>query len=119
MPEYLISQRDPRGERSEQMAAVKAAYIYNMQYGFPVTAGPDDGNGPSGHWQLRAIEEQERIRLNLLALRRKGKWDFVKNSSRSRPASSPPWCTRPTSAGFWTTSCPCRVSARTPIGSLP
>ena len=77
MPDYLISQHDPRGERSEQMAAVKAAYTYDMQYGFPVAAGPADGNGPSAHWQLRAVEEQERIRLNLLALRRKGKWDFV------------------------------------------
>src|SRR5690242_1902611 len=77
MPDYLISQHDPRGERSEQMAAVKAAYTYDLQYGFPVAAGPADGNGPSAHWQLRAVEEQERIRLNLLALKRKGKWDFV------------------------------------------
>ena len=77
MPEYLISQNDPRGERAEQMAAVKAAHTYNMEYGFPVAAGPDDGNGPSAAWQLKAVEEQERIRLNLLNLRRRGKWDFV------------------------------------------
>jgi hypothetical protein len=30
VPDYLISQHDPRGERSEQMAAVKAAYTYDM-----------------------------------------------------------------------------------------
>ena len=48
-----------------------------MEYGFPVAAGPDDGNGPSAAWQLKAVEEQERIRLNLLNLRRRGKWDFV------------------------------------------
>ena len=72
-----ISQNDPRGERAEQMAAVKAAHTYNMEYGFPVAAGPDDGNGPSVAWQLKAVEEQERIRLNLLNLRRRGKWDFV------------------------------------------
>ena len=77
MPEYLISQHDPRGERAEQMAAVKAAHTYNLEYGFPVAAGPDDGNGPSAAWQLKAVEEQERIRLNLLNLRRRGKWDFV------------------------------------------
>jgi arachidonate 15-lipoxygenase len=77
MPEYVISQNDPRGERAEQMAAVKAAHTYNMEYGFPVAAGPDDGNGPSTHWQLKAVEEQERIRLNLLNLRRRGEWDFV------------------------------------------
>ena len=28
MPEYLISQHDPRGERTEQLAAVKAAHTY-------------------------------------------------------------------------------------------
>lgn len=77
MPEYLISQNDPRGERAEQMAAVKAAHTYNLEYGFPVAAGPDDGNGPSKAWQLKAVEEQERIRLNLLNLRRRGQWDFV------------------------------------------
>ena len=54
MPEYLISQNDPRGERAEQMAAVKAAHTYNLEYGFPVAAGPGDGNGPSTAWQLKA-----------------------------------------------------------------
>ncbi|MFD4599231.1 lipoxygenase family protein [Streptomyces sp. NPDC058464] len=77
MPEYLISQNDPRRERPEQMAAVKAAHTYDKAYGFPVAAGADDGNGPSAAWQLKAVEEQERIRLNLLNLRRRGKWDFV------------------------------------------
>jgi arachidonate 15-lipoxygenase len=76
VPEYLISQRDPRGERTEQLAAVKAAHTYNMEYGFPVSTGPDD-NGPSRSWQLKAIEEQELIRANLVAMRRHGKWDFV------------------------------------------
>ena len=42
MPEYIISQRDPRGERTEQLAAVKAAHTYNMEYGFPVSTGPDE-----------------------------------------------------------------------------
>ena len=57
MPEYLISQHDPRGERPEQLAAVKAAHTYNVEYGFPVSAGPDDGNGPGLSWQLKALEE--------------------------------------------------------------
>ena len=77
MPEYIISQRDPRGERTEQLAAVKAAHTYNLEYGFPVAAGPDDGNGPSTSWQLKAVEEQELIRANLVAMRRRGRWDFV------------------------------------------
>ena len=77
MPEYLISQRDPRGERAEQLAAVKAAHTYNMEYGFPVAAGADDDNGPSRSWRLKAAREQERIRLNLVEMRRRGRWDFV------------------------------------------
>ena len=55
MPEYIISQRDPRGERTEQLAAVKAAHTYNMEYGFPVSTGPDE-NGPSKPWRLKAVE---------------------------------------------------------------
>ena len=77
MPEYLISQDDSRGERPEQLAAVRAAHTYNLALGFPVSAGPDDGNAAGLSWQLKALEEQERIRLNLLALRRRGRWDFV------------------------------------------
>ena len=77
MPEYLISQHDPRGERTEQLAAVKAAHTYNLEYGFPVAAGVDDGNGPSRSWRLKAAREQERIRLNLVEMRRRGRWDFV------------------------------------------
>ena len=76
MPEYIISQRDPRGERTEQLAAVKAAHTYNMEYGFPVSTGPDD-NGPSRPWRLKAVEEQELIRANLVAMRHHGRWDFV------------------------------------------
>jgi arachidonate 15-lipoxygenase len=76
MPEYLISQHDPRGERSEQLAAVAATHSYNLEYGFPVTAGPDV-NGPSLSWQLKALEQQALIRANLVALRHRGRWDFV------------------------------------------
>jgi len=76
VPEYIISQRDPRGERTEQLAAVKAAHTYNMEYGFPVSTGPDD-NGPSRSWRLKAVEEQELIRANLVAMRHHGRWNFV------------------------------------------
>ncbi len=76
MPEYRISQHDPREDRAEQLAAVRAGHTYNLELGFPVSAGPDD-NSPTLSWQLKALEEQERIRLNLLALRRRGSWDFV------------------------------------------
>ena len=76
MPEYIISQRDPRGERTEQLAAVKAAHTYNMEYGFPVSTGPDE-NGPSKPWRLKAVEEQELIRANLIAMRHHGRWNFV------------------------------------------
>jgi len=76
VPEYIISQRDPRGERTEQLAAVKAAHTYNMEYGFPVSIGPDE-NGPSKPWRLKAVEEQELIRANLVAMRHHGRWNFV------------------------------------------
>ena len=76
MPEYIISQRDPRGERTEQLAAVKAAHAYNVEYGFPVSTGPDD-NGPSKPWRLKAVEEQELIRANLVAMKHHGSWNFV------------------------------------------
>jgi arachidonate 15-lipoxygenase len=76
VPEYIISQRDPRGERTEQLAAVKAAHTYNMEYGFPVSTGPDE-NGPSKPWRLKAVEEQELIRANLIAMRHHGRWNFV------------------------------------------
>ena len=77
MPEYLISQRDPRSERTEQLAAFKTAHTYNVEYGFPVAAGLDDGNGPSRSWALKGTMEQERIRLNLVEMRRRGRWEFV------------------------------------------
>ena len=67
------------------MAVVKAAHTYNMEYGFPVAAGPDDGNGPSAAWRLKAVEEQERIRLNLVNLRRRGEWDFVNHPQPLAP----------------------------------
>jgi arachidonate 15-lipoxygenase len=60
----------------EQLAAVRQAHTYNMEHGFPVSTGPD-ANGPSAAWQLKAVGEQELIRGNLLALKRRGKWDFV------------------------------------------
>src|SRR4051794_27791179 len=74
--EYLIPQHDSRGERAEQLAGVRAGYTYNLEFGFPVSAGPDE-NGPGLSWQLKALEEQERIRLNLRALQLRGRWNFV------------------------------------------
>jgi hypothetical protein len=37
--DYLISQRDERVERAEQVAAVRQAYGSNLEMGFPVVAG--------------------------------------------------------------------------------
>jgi len=34
---YLISQHDPRGERADQLAAVRDEYRYTMDFGFPVS----------------------------------------------------------------------------------
>ena len=69
-------------------------------------AASNCGNGPSAAWQLEAVEEQERIRLNLLNLRHRGKWDFVNELQPWAPRRLATTCTRRTSAGFWTSSCP-------------
>ena len=119
MPEYLISQNDPRGERAEQMAAVKAAHTYNLEYGFPVAAGADDGNGPSAAWQLKAVEEQERIRLNLLNLRRRGKWDFVNELQPLAPRRLATMVHENDVGGLLDYFMPAPGPARTRIRSIP
>jgi arachidonate 15-lipoxygenase len=77
LSDYLISQHDPRGERADQLAAVRSEYRYTMDLGFPVssTLGADHEPGPA--WQLKALAKQEELRLNLLRLKRQGKWNFV------------------------------------------
>ncbi|MGO1052619.1 lipoxygenase family protein [Crossiella sp. CA198] len=77
MADYLISHRDQRADRADQVAAVRATYRYNLELGFPVAAGGGEQDAPSSRWRLRALEQQERLRLNLRMLRRQGKWNFV------------------------------------------
>ena len=77
MVDYLISQRDERAERAEQVAAVRETYGYNMEMGFPVAAGTTEDDGPALRWQIKSLEAQERLRMNLRVLKRRGKWNFV------------------------------------------
>ena len=77
MPEYLISQHDPRGERADQLAAVRREYRYTMDFGFPVSSTLGVEHEPVAAWQLKALAKQEDVRLNLLRLKRHGKWNFV------------------------------------------
>ena len=77
MPEYLISQHDPRGERADQLAAVRREYRYTMDLGFPVSSTLGADQEPVPGWQLKALAKQEELRLNLLRLKRQGKWNFV------------------------------------------
>ncbi|MFD8500918.1 lipoxygenase family protein [Amycolatopsis sp. NPDC059657] len=77
MTEYLISQHDGRAERAEQLAAVRAGYTYNLELGFPVSSGMRDEDAPERPWQLKALETQEKVRLNLRVLKRRGQWNFV------------------------------------------
>ncbi|MFC4944713.1 lipoxygenase family protein [Pseudonocardia sp. GCM10023141] len=77
MPEYLISQNDPRGERGEQLAELRGEYRYNMDFGFPVSAAMGDADEPVLGWQVKALAKQEETRLNLLRLKRHGRWNFV------------------------------------------
>ena len=77
MPDYLISQHDPRGERADQLAAVRREYRYSMDFGFPVSSTLGAEHEPAPAWQLKALAKQEELRLNLLRLKRQGKWNFV------------------------------------------
>lgn len=77
MPVYLISQHDARGERADQLAAVRREYRYTMDFGFPVSSTLGADQEPVAGWQLKALAKQEELRLNLLRLKRQGKWNFV------------------------------------------
>jgi arachidonate 15-lipoxygenase len=77
MAEYLISQDDPRVERAEQLAALRGTYRYAMDYGFPVSAEMQEEDSSSGAFRRKALTVQEGIRLNLQALKRRGRWNFV------------------------------------------
>jgi len=77
LPDYLISQHDPRGERADQLAAVRREYRYSMDFGFPVSATLGADHEPAPAWQLKALAKQEELRLNLLRLKRQGRWNFV------------------------------------------
>jgi arachidonate 15-lipoxygenase len=75
--DYLIPQHDGRAERAEQLAVVRAGYKYNMDLGFPVSAGMREEDEPTVSWQVKALAEQERQRLNLRLMQRRGKWNFI------------------------------------------
>jgi arachidonate 15-lipoxygenase len=77
MSSYLIPQRDGRPGRAEQLAAVRSAYGYRLDHGFPVAAELRDEDQPSLRWQVKSLEVQERLRLNLRMLKRRGRWNFV------------------------------------------
>lgn len=77
MTDYLLPQHDDRTERAEQLAIVRAGYKYNMDFGFPVSAGMRDEDEPALSWQVKALAEQERQRLNLRMMQRRGRWKFV------------------------------------------
>jgi arachidonate 15-lipoxygenase len=74
---YLLSQHDPRPERAEQLKAAREHYAYDMRYGFAVSAGEAVEDRPSAAWRAKTLAIQEKIRLNLLALKQRGQWNFV------------------------------------------
>lgn len=77
MAEYLLPQHDGRVERAEQLEIVRKTYSYNMDMGFPVAAGTQDDDAPALRWRIEALALQEKMRLNLRLLKRRGKWNFV------------------------------------------
>jgi arachidonate 15-lipoxygenase len=75
--EYLLPQRDTRSERAEELTRARSTYGYNQKLGFPLIASKIDDNTAGHAWQLKTFEVQEKIRLSLLALQRRGGWDFI------------------------------------------
>ncbi|MCW2506760.1 MAG: Lipoxygenase [Actinomycetia bacterium] len=74
---YLLSHRDPRPERADQLAEVRKVYGYRLDHGFPVASELREDDQPAVRWQLRSLEVQQRMRLNLRVLRQRGRWNFV------------------------------------------
>jgi arachidonate 15-lipoxygenase len=75
--EYLISQRDDRRQRAEQLAKMRESYPYKLDLGFPIAAGMREPDQPAMAWRLKALVTQETLRLNLRLLKRRGRWNFV------------------------------------------
>jgi arachidonate 15-lipoxygenase len=59
------------------LAALRETYSYNLELGFPVAAGTQDSDEPVTRWRAEALAVQEKMRLNLRMLKRRGKWNFV------------------------------------------
>ena len=86
MSDYLISQDDPRSERGDQLAAMRESYKYDVTYGFPVSASKGDPAPAGNLWQLRILKTQGRERANVVALKHRGRWNFVNDLPSLGPA---------------------------------
>ena len=77
MANYLIPQHDGRPERASQLEAIRATYTYRLDHGFPVAAELREDDQPAVRWQVKSLETQQRLRLNLRVLKQRGRWSFV------------------------------------------
>jgi arachidonate 15-lipoxygenase len=75
--DYVIPQHDTNPGRAEQSAKARSIYRLDQRFGFPITASEIDDNTAGNAWQLKTLAAQEKIRLNLLALKRHGRWNFI------------------------------------------
>jgi len=75
--EYLLPQHDTRAVRTEQVAQARSTYGFNEKFGFPLTDSHVDENSAGNVWLLKTLAAQERIRMNLLALKQRGRWNFL------------------------------------------
>lgn len=75
--EYLIPQHDTNPGRAEQLAKARSTYRYDQKFGFPVTASEIDDNTAGNAYQLKTLAMMGKIRLNLLNMKRRGRWNFI------------------------------------------
>jgi len=83
--DYFIPQRDSRPERAQELAEARSTYNYNEKFGFPVTASKIDDNTGGNSYQLKALAGLEKVRMDLLAMRHKGRWNFTNESPPVAP----------------------------------
>ncbi len=56
---------------------MRESYKYDVTYGFPVSASKGDPAPAGNLWQLRILKTQGRERANVVALKHRGRWNFV------------------------------------------
>jgi arachidonate 15-lipoxygenase len=75
--DYRPAGADDRPDRPAQLAAMRAAYRYEMWHGIPVTPALTPDDMPERDWRQRMLLQQVRLRRNVNRLVRRGRWTFA------------------------------------------